>query len=56
VRLLGYSASTPPATVRVNGQALRADIDYFASVDTSTRILWLTLNSTLSGAATLEVL
>jgi hypothetical protein len=53
--LHGYTASTPPESVTWNGVALTADSDYFASVDPSTRSLWLTLGTSVTGTGTLGV-
>jgi hypothetical protein len=50
----GYTATTPPARVTFGGKALTADTDYFATVDTAGRRLWLTLNATI-GSGTLTV-
>ncbi|AEI63154.1 hypothetical protein [Corallococcus macrosporus] len=55
VVLRGYSASTPPALVSLDGQALTADVDYFASVDDAGNALWLTLHRTVTGSAALRV-
>lgn len=38
-----------PTTVRLNGAALTADVDYFPSLRASPNELWLTLNRDLSG-------
>lgn len=53
--LRGYTASAPPSRVVLDGQALAADSDYFASVDDAGDALWLTLNRTLTGTAVLRV-
>jgi hypothetical protein len=53
--LRGYTASAPPARVTLDGQALTADEDYFASVDEAGDALWLTLGRTLTGTVTLRV-
>lgn len=53
--LRGYTLSTPPSRVLLDEQVLAADADYFASVDDAGDALWLTLNRTLTGAATLRV-
>jgi hypothetical protein len=55
VVLRGYTASTPPGRVTLDGQALTADVDYFASVDAAGDTLWLTVNRTLTGTMTLHV-
>ncbi len=39
-RVLGYTASTPPAHVQIAGRDLTPDTEYFASVDTAQKILW----------------
>lgn len=51
----GYTATAAPATVSYAGRALVADVDYFATVDTSGQRLWLTLNQTVTGSGTLVV-
>ncbi|WP_426756586.1 hypothetical protein [Myxococcus sp. Y35] len=53
--LRGYTAATPPARVTLDGQALTADVDYFASVDEAGNALWLTLRRSLNGTAALHV-
>ncbi len=55
VVLRGYTAATPPPRVTLDGQALTADVDYFASVDEAGDALWLTLNRALTGTVTLRV-
>jgi hypothetical protein len=55
VVLRGYTDATPPPRVTLDGQALTADVDYFASVDESGDALWLTLNRALTGTVTLRV-
>ena len=53
--LRGWTASAPPTTVVVAGKTLTADVDYFATVDTAGKRLWLTLDSTWNGVVTLSV-
>lgn len=53
--LRGYTASTPPARVTLDGTALTADVDYFASVDDAGNALWLTLAKTLNRTAALHI-
>lgn len=48
-----WSAAAP--TVRLGGQTLQADVDYFASPRAGANELWLTLNRDLSGMNALEV-
>lgn len=55
VVLRGYTASTPPGRVTLDGQALAVDVDYFASVDAAGDVLWLTVKRTLTGTMTLHV-
>jgi hypothetical protein len=43
--------ATLPASVSLNGMALVADVDYFASLRADTGELWLTLHRSLGGAA-----
>ncbi|TSC29294.1 hypothetical protein FOF48_15285 [Corallococcus sp. Z5C101001] len=51
----GYTATDAPKRLTLDGQALTADADYFASVDTQGQALWLTLQRDLKGSATLRV-
>ncbi|HEY0095512.1 MAG TPA: hypothetical protein VGB96_14370, partial [Archangium sp.] len=53
--LRGYTASTPPASVRLDGVVLRPDLDYYASVDDTGDALWLTLARSVSGTVSLAV-
>ena len=53
--LRGYGAAGPPSRVTLDGAALQADVDYYASVDAGGRALWLTLARTLQGSATLAI-
>jgi hypothetical protein len=53
--LRGYTASTPPASVRLDGVTLRPDLDYYASVDDAGNTLWLTLARSVSGTVNLVV-
>ncbi|MFP2927514.1 hypothetical protein ACLESO_20420 [Pyxidicoccus sp. 3LG] len=55
VVLRGYTASAAPTRVTLDGQALAADADFFASVDEATDSLWLTVNRALTGTVTLRV-
>jgi hypothetical protein len=55
VLLTGFTAAAAPAHVRLAGRELTADSDYFATVDTMGKRLWLTLNATLAGKADLAV-
>ena len=50
-----YTATGAPGAVTLNGQKLTANTDYFASVDTAGKALWLTLQRDLKGAVTLRV-
>lgn len=52
--LNGYTGALP-ANVRVDGVALTADADYFATLDATRSRLWLTMNRTWTGAHTLIV-
>ena len=51
----GYTALGPPDTVTFAGRTLAADSGYFATVDSATQSLWLTLNLTAVGTETLTV-
>ena len=53
--LRDYTAPVPPTRVLLNGVELRADLDYFASVDETADALWLTLARPLSGTSTLSI-
>ncbi len=53
--LRGYGAQGAPARVTLDGAALQADVDYYASVDTAGRALWLTLARDLQGSRTLAI-
>ncbi|WP_246357479.1 hypothetical protein [Pyxidicoccus fallax] len=55
VVLRGYTASDAPTRVTLDGKSLKADVDYFASVDEAGDALWLTLDRELTGTATLRV-
>lgn len=55
VVLRGYTAASPPTRVSLDGQALAADVDYFASVDEAGDALWLTLRRELTGTVALRV-
>ncbi len=56
--VLHHHAAAPPASVTLDGASLVADVDYFATLDTSdaadTR-LWLTINRNWTGSHTLAV-
>jgi hypothetical protein len=52
--LHGYAAG-PPSSVTLDGRSLAADAEYFASVDPATTSLWVTLNLTVTGTATLAI-
>lgn len=54
VRVLGYEGSDAPR-VRVGGEELTADVDFFATLDAGTKTLWLTLNGTIQGTTAIEV-
>ena len=54
-RIHGYTANAAPSKVTFGGATLTADKDYFATVDTATTSLWLTLNATLGSTGTLTV-
>ncbi len=54
IRVVGYTAAGP-ASVRVGGAALAADSGYFASVDSASKVLWLTLNGTITGTTSVEI-
>jgi len=43
------------SSVSLNGAALTADQDYFATVDAASHELWLTLNGTVTSAVTLHL-
>jgi|GEM_PF-1669774 len=47
------SVTSVPARLYLDGVLLKADVDYFASFDSSTGVLWLTLNRAWSGSHTL---
>jgi hypothetical protein len=51
-----YNKGALPTTVKLDGVALTADQDYFASLRKPQTELWLTLNKNLSGTHTLEIL
>ena len=55
VELRGYDATSAPSTVTLGGHALVADTDYFATVDTASHRLWITLDTTLTGRSELAV-
>ena len=50
----GWTAAAP-TSVTVSGVAQVAGVGYFASVDTATQTLWLTLNASFSGATAVTV-
>lgn len=51
----GYSATTLPATIAVNGVTKFADIDYFASLDATSGALYVTLKGAVSGSNQIEI-
>jgi hypothetical protein len=53
--LRGYTATTVPTEVLVDGAALTADVDYFASLDDAGDSVWITLNRDLAGQVEVEV-
>lgn len=55
LRVLDYTASSLPAHVVVAGRELVADVDYFATVDTASKALWITLNASLAGAVDIAI-
>ncbi len=55
IRILDYTATSAPAHVVVAGRELVADVDYFATVDTAGKQLWLTLNASLAGAVDIAI-
>ncbi|HEX5752015.1 MAG TPA: hypothetical protein VFZ09_37700 [Archangium sp.] len=48
------AAAGVPARLYLDGVLLKADVDYFASFDSSSGVLWLTLNRAWSGSHTLS--
>lgn len=54
-RLLAWTGGALPASVTLDGAALVAGTDYFASLDTASGALWLTLKRTLAAPAELAV-
>jgi hypothetical protein len=44
-----------PAQVTLNGEALTPNVHYFATADSAAGALWLTLNGTVKGEATLHI-
>ena len=48
------AAAGVPGRLYLDGVELKADVDYFASFDASTGVLWLTLNRAWSGSHTLS--
>jgi hypothetical protein len=53
--LHGYTASSPPSSMTLDGSPLTADRDYFASVDPATKSLWVTLDAVVAGVETLTI-
>jgi hypothetical protein len=53
--LTGYTAAAPPAHVKLGGRDLTADSDYFATVDSANKRLFLTLNGALSGTSEIAI-
>jgi hypothetical protein len=54
LHLRDYHATTLPS-LKLGGQALAPDVDYFASLDAAGQAVWITLNHALDGTADLEV-
>jgi hypothetical protein len=50
-----YSAAAAPSSILVNGASKVADVDYFASVDTASKQLWLTLKGSFRANTTASV-
>jgi hypothetical protein len=50
----GYTAAAAP-TVKVDGSALTADIDYLVSLDTAGQKAWITLRPGFSGRHSIDV-
>jgi hypothetical protein len=55
LRLRNYMAATAPAHVQLDGKELVADVDYFATVDTTGEVLWITIDRTIKGSAQIAV-
>ncbi len=55
LRLRNYMLTTVPAHVQRDGVELKADVDYFASVDVDGTQLWITLNATITGSSQVAV-
>ncbi len=53
-RVTSYRLSVP-ATIKLGAATLTKDVDYFASLDTTTQTLWLTLNRAVTGVVTLTI-
>jgi hypothetical protein len=53
--LNNYTKATSPTSLSLNGTALVANQDYFASVIPSTQQLWITLKSNLLNSASLTI-
>jgi hypothetical protein len=53
--LNNYAKAISPSSLSLNGTALVANQDYFASVIPSTQQLWITLKSNLSNSASLTI-
>ena len=53
--LHAYTSALPPTTVNLDGRALAADADYFATVDTANSRLWITVNGTWTGSHSLSI-
>jgi hypothetical protein len=51
----GYTASTLPARLELDGQALAPDVDAYLTLDDAGDALWVTLARTLSGRHTLRL-
>lgn len=54
-RVFDFTAAQVPQTITLNGATLTKDVDYFASLDTGTRTLWLTLDRTIGTVSTIVI-
>jgi hypothetical protein len=50
-----YALPTAPTSVSFGGRTLTADSEYFATVDSTSSSLWITLNLTVQGAGALAI-
>lgn len=55
LRLRKFTATAAPARVEVNGQVLVPHVDYFATVDPQSSLLWITLARVVSGPTRIVV-